>query len=76
MLSHFGRALRALAMTAALSAAIASAHEGHDHEQQPPVSAGAPPRAGSGFDAFTCDTPSIFETAFAPTLPSAPPPYR
>ena len=46
MLSHFGRALRALAVTAALFAAIApaSAHEGHDHEEQPPVSAGALPR--------------------------------
>ena len=52
MLSHFGRALRALAMTAALSAAIASAHEGHDHEQQPPVSAGAPPRGEADSNAF------------------------
>ena len=52
MLSHFGRALRALAMTAALSAAIASAHEGHDHEQQPPVSAGALPRGEADSNAF------------------------
>ena len=46
MLSHFGRALRALAVIAALFAAIApaSAHEGHNHEEQPPVSAGALPR--------------------------------
>ena len=45
MLSHFGRALRALAVTAALSAAIApaSAHDGHDHGEQQPVSAGARP---------------------------------
>jgi len=54
MLSHFGRALRALAMTAALCAAIApaSAHEGHDHGEQQPVSAGALPRGEADSDAF------------------------
>ena len=54
MLSHFGRALRALAMTAALCAAIApaSAHDGHDHGEQQPVSAGAPPRGEAASDAF------------------------
>ena len=54
MLSHFGRALRALAMTAALCAAVApaSAHEGHDHEEQQPVSAGVPPRGEAASDAF------------------------
>jgi RND family efflux transporter MFP subunit len=54
MLSHFGRALRALAMTAALSAAItpATAHEGHNHEEQPPVSAGALPRGEADSTAF------------------------
>jgi hypothetical protein len=44
MLSHFGRALRALAVTAILCGAIAPvfAHEGHDHdEQQEAVSPGA-----------------------------------
>jgi cobalt-zinc-cadmium efflux system membrane fusion protein len=46
MLSHFGRVVRALAATAILCGAIAtaSAHEGHDHEEQQPVSAGALPR--------------------------------
>jgi membrane fusion protein, heavy metal efflux system len=54
MLSHFGRALRALAVTASLFAAIApvSAHEGHDHEEQPPVSAGALPRGEADSSAF------------------------
>jgi RND family efflux transporter MFP subunit len=54
MLSHFGRALRALAVTAALFAAItpASAHEGHDTEEQPPVSAGALPRGEADSNAF------------------------
>ena len=54
MLSHFGRALRALAMTAVLCAAIApaSAHEGHDHGEQQPVSAGALPRGEADSDAF------------------------
>lgn len=55
MLSHLGRALRALAVTAALCAAItpALAHEGHDHEeQQQPVSAGALPRGEADSDAF------------------------
>ena len=54
MLSHFGRALRAVAMTAVLCAAItpASAHEGHDHEEQPPVSAGALPRGEAASDTF------------------------
>ena len=54
MLSHFGRALRALAVTAALGAAIApaSAHEGHDHGEQPPVSAGALPRGEADSNAF------------------------
>jgi membrane fusion protein, heavy metal efflux system len=47
MLPQFGRALRALAVTAILCGAIAptSAHEGHDHdEQQQAVSPGALPR--------------------------------
>jgi RND family efflux transporter MFP subunit len=54
MLSHFGRALRALALTAVLCAAIApaSAHEGHDHAEQPPVSAGALPRGEADSNAF------------------------
>ena len=54
MLSHFGRALRTLAVTAVLCAAIApaSAHEGHDHGEQPPVSAGALPRGEADSDAF------------------------
>jgi cobalt-zinc-cadmium efflux system membrane fusion protein len=54
MLSRFGRALRALAMTVALSAAItpSTAHEGHDHEEQPPVSAGALPRGEADSSAF------------------------
>src|SRR6185503_3005888 len=54
MLSHFGRALRALAVTAALSAAIApaSAHDGHDHGEQQPVSAGALPRGEAASNAF------------------------
>ena len=54
MLSHFGRALRALAVTAVLCAAIApaSAHEGHDHGEQQPVSAGALPRGEADSDAF------------------------
>ena len=54
MLSRFGRALRALAVAAVLCAAItpASAHEGHDHEEQQPVSAGALPRGEADSDAF------------------------
>ncbi|WKA27911.1 HlyD family efflux transporter periplasmic adaptor subunit [Bradyrhizobium roseum] len=54
MLSHFGRALRALAAAAALCAAIApaSAHEGHEHGEQPPVSASALPRGEADSDAF------------------------
>src|SRR6185295_12747219 len=54
MLSHFGRALRALAVTAVLCGAIApaSAHEGHDHEEQQPVSAGALPRGEADSGAF------------------------
>ena len=54
MLSRFGRALRALAAAAVLCAAItpASAHEGHDHEEQQPVSAGALPRGKADSDAF------------------------
>ena len=54
MLSHFGRALRALAVTVALSAAIApaSAQEGHDHGEQPPVSAGALPRGEADSNTF------------------------
>ena len=54
MLSHFGRALRALAVTAALSAAIApaSAHDGHDHGEQQPVAAGALPRGEAASNAF------------------------
>jgi RND family efflux transporter MFP subunit len=54
MLSHFGRALRALAVTAVLCTALApaSAHEGHDHEEQQPVSAGALPRGEADSNAF------------------------
>ncbi|ANW00935.1 efflux RND transporter periplasmic adaptor subunit [Bradyrhizobium icense] len=54
MLSHFGRALRALAAVAALSAALApaSAHEGHDHGEQPAVSTGALPRGEADSDIF------------------------
>src|SRR5690348_2093982 len=54
MLSHFGPALRALAVTAALCAAIAStsAHEGHDDGEQQPVSAGALPRGEADSSAF------------------------
>ena len=54
MLSHVGRALRALAVTAVLCAAIApaSSHEGHDNGEQPPVSAGALPRGEADSDAF------------------------
>ncbi len=55
MLSHFGRALRALAVTALLCAAIApaSAHEGHDHEaQQQPVATGASPRGEAASKTF------------------------
>ncbi|MEH2628226.1 cobalt-zinc-cadmium efflux system membrane fusion protein [Bradyrhizobium sp. AZCC 1719] len=54
MLSYFGRALRALAAVAALCAAIApaSAHEGHDHGEQPAVSAGALPRGEADSNAF------------------------
>ena len=54
MLSHFGFALRALAVTASLFAAIApaSAHEGHNHEEPPPVSVGALPRGETDSSAF------------------------
>ena len=54
MLIPFGRALRALAVTAVLCAAIApaSAHEGHDDEQQQPISAGALPRGEAASNAF------------------------
>lgn len=54
MLSHFGRALRALAIAAVVFAAIApaSAHEGHDHQEQPPVAAGALPRGEADSNAF------------------------
>src|SRR6185312_9407199 len=54
MLSRFGRALRALAAAAVLCAAItpASAHEGHSHDEQPPVSAGALPRGEADSNAF------------------------
>ena len=54
MLSHFGPALRALAVTAALCAAIAPtyAHEGHDDGEQQPVSAGALPRGEADSSAF------------------------
>ena len=46
--------LRALAVTAVLCGAIApaSAHEGHDHGEQPPVSAGALPRGEADSDVF------------------------
>lgn len=54
MLSHFGRALRAVAVTAVLCGAMtpASAHEGHDHGEQPPISAGALPRGEADSDTF------------------------
>jgi RND family efflux transporter MFP subunit len=55
MLSHFGRVLRALAATAILcgAIAIASAHEGHDHdEQQQAVSPGASPRGEAVSNVF------------------------
>ncbi|MCA6116253.1 efflux RND transporter periplasmic adaptor subunit [Bradyrhizobium sp. WSM 1738] len=54
MFSHFGRALRALAAIAALCAATApaSAHEGHDHGEQPAVSAGVLPRGETDSNAF------------------------
>ena len=54
MLFHFGRALRALAVTSVLCAAIApaSAHEGHDPEEQQPISAGALPRGEAASNAF------------------------
>ncbi len=54
MLSHFGRALHALAVTAALGAAVAPAfaHEGHDHKEQPPAAAGALPRGEADSSAF------------------------
>jgi cobalt-zinc-cadmium efflux system membrane fusion protein len=54
MFSYFGCALRALAVTAVLGAAIvpASAHEGHDHGEQQAVSAGALPRGEADSNAF------------------------
>jgi cobalt-zinc-cadmium efflux system membrane fusion protein len=54
MLSRFGHALRALAVTAILCGTIAPtiAHEGHDHEEQQPVSAGALPRGEADSGAF------------------------
>ncbi|MBR1121944.1 efflux RND transporter periplasmic adaptor subunit [Bradyrhizobium lablabi] len=55
MLSHFGRGLRALAVTAVLGGAIAFAyaHEGHDHEdEQQPVAAGALSRGEAASAAF------------------------
>ena len=54
MLSRFGHALRALAVTAILYGTIAPAlaHEGHDHEEQQPVSAGALPRGEADSGAF------------------------
>ena len=54
MLSRFGHALRALAVTAILHGTIAPAlaHEGHDHEEQQPVSAGALPRGEADSGAF------------------------
>ena len=54
MLSRFGHALRALAVTAILHGTIAPAlaHEGHDHEAQQPVSAGALPRGEADSGAF------------------------
>jgi cobalt-zinc-cadmium efflux system membrane fusion protein len=54
MLSHFGRALRALAAAAVLCIASApvSAHEGHDHGEQQPVSAGALPRGEADSNSF------------------------
>jgi cobalt-zinc-cadmium efflux system membrane fusion protein len=55
MLSHSGRALRALAVTAILCGTIAPvfAHEGHDHdEQQQAVSPGALPRGDAVSNEF------------------------
>jgi RND family efflux transporter MFP subunit len=55
MLCHFGRVVRALAVTAILGGAAApvSAHEGHDHgEQQQAVAAGALPRGEAASNAF------------------------
>lgn len=54
MLSHFGRALRTLAAVAALCAAVTpvSAHEGHDHDEPPAVSATALPRGETDSSAF------------------------
>jgi membrane fusion protein, heavy metal efflux system len=54
MLSHFGRAMRAFAVTALLCAAIAPAfaHEGHDQEEQQPVATGASPRGEAASKAF------------------------
>jgi cobalt-zinc-cadmium efflux system membrane fusion protein len=54
MLSHFGRALRALAVTAILCGAIAPtfAHEGHDHGEQAPAATGALPRGETDSSAF------------------------
>ena len=54
MLSRFGHALRALAVTAILYGTIAPAltHEGHDREEQQPVSAGALPRGEADSGAF------------------------
>jgi RND family efflux transporter MFP subunit len=56
MFSQFGRALRAVAVTAALCAAVTpvSAHEGHDHgeQEQPAFSAGALPRGEADSNAF------------------------
>ncbi|MCK1641768.1 efflux RND transporter periplasmic adaptor subunit [Bradyrhizobium sp. 157] len=54
MFSDFGCSLRALAAVAALCAAIApaSAHEGHDHGEQPAVSTGALPRGEADSDTF------------------------
>ena len=54
MLSRFGSALRAFAASAILFTAIAPApaHEGHDHEEQQPVSAGALPRGEASSNAF------------------------
>ncbi|WFU19214.1 HlyD family efflux transporter periplasmic adaptor subunit [Bradyrhizobium sp. CB3481] len=55
MFSRFGRALRALLAVTALCAAIVpvAAHEGHDHDEQPPaVSATALPRGETDSNAF------------------------
>src|SRR5690349_17840062 len=54
MLSHIGRVLRALALTAILGGAATQgfAHEGQDHEEAPAVAAGALSRGEAVSSAF------------------------